>query len=106
MGFEKGNTYGKGRIRGSKNNATKDIKEAFKTLVENNLETLQEDLDTLDPKDRLRFILDLAGFVIPKMKATQIDATINEVEVPLFPDLETIFEMKEKDLNIIVNEQG
>ncbi|RLD26305.1 MAG: hypothetical protein DRI75_11990 [Bacteroidetes bacterium] len=61
MGFKKNNKLGKGRIKGSKN-STEVIKDTFKQLLEANLEGIQKDLDILDPKDRLNFLLQLAGY--------------------------------------------
>ena len=42
-------------------------------LVENNLGRLQNDLDELEPKDRLRFIIDLSKFILPQLQAVSID---------------------------------
>ena len=74
MRFDKGNTKGKGRPKGSKNKSTDNIKKAFHQLITDNLEVLQEDLDDLTPKDRLKTITDLAKYVIPIQK--QIDADV------------------------------
>ena len=71
MKFQKGNNLG-GRTPGAKNKTTETIRNAFNELLENNLSTLQKDLDSLEPKDRLKFIIDLSAFVIPKLKATEI----------------------------------
>jgi hypothetical protein len=63
-----------GRTTGNKSNTR--IKESFAELVENNLDRLQSDLDQLESKDRLRFILDLASYTIPKMRSVE---TSNEI---------------------------
>ena len=57
-----------GRPKGSANKATSKVRVAFTQLVENNIEKMQKDLDSLEPKDRLKLILDLASFIIPKLK--------------------------------------
>ena len=67
--FAEGNT---GRKAGSLNRATKDIRDAFTLLIENNIDTLQKDLDSLEPKERVKFMLDLASFIIPKMKSVDL----------------------------------
>lgn len=85
MAFKKNNKEGMGRVLGSTNKSTTQIKEAFADLIDNNLHRLQTDLDGLEGKDRLRFIIDLAGFIIPKLKAIDIkeDDAVNSGFTPL-----------------------
>ena len=64
-----GNT---GRLAGTPNKATTEIKEAFQMLLEDNLPTLQRDISSLEPKERVKFMLDLASFIIPKMKSVDL----------------------------------
>lgn len=71
--FKENNTYGKGRTKGSNNKVTLKIKEAFSDLLENNLSKLQDDLDELEPRDRLKMLIDLSGFILPRLKAIEID---------------------------------
>ena len=59
--------------KGVPNRATSDLREAFKQLVESNLPQMQSDLDSLEPKDRLKFILDLAKFILPTLQAVSVD---------------------------------
>ncbi len=75
MAFEKGNRLG-GRTHGAVGKVTTKIKEAFSELLENNLERLQDDLDSLEPKDRLKIILELASYTTPKLKAVEMKADI------------------------------
>ena len=70
-----GNT---GRKAGSLNRATKDIRDAFTLLIENNIDTLQKDLDSLEPKERVKLLLDMAQFVVPKMKSVDLKADKTE----------------------------
>ena len=69
--FAEGNT---GRKAGTPNKATKDIRDAFTLLIENNLSKLQEDLNGLEPKQRVKLLLDMAQFVVPKMKSVDLKA--------------------------------
>jgi inorganic triphosphatase YgiF len=73
--FAEGNT---GRKAGTPNKATTEIKEAFQMLLEDNLPTLQRDISSLEPKERVKFMLDLATFIIPKMKSVQVNDTSEE----------------------------
>jgi hypothetical protein len=58
--------------RSTPNKANAKVKEAFANLLENNLEGLQKDIDSLEAKDRLRFLIDLSAYVIPKLKAIEV----------------------------------
>jgi hypothetical protein len=64
-----------GRTPGTQNKTTKEIRETFKNLLENNLELIQEDLNELEPKDRLMFILKLTSFVIPTLRSIEVKET-------------------------------
>ena len=74
--FAEGNT---GRKAGTPNKATKDIRDAFTLLIENNIDTLQEDLNGLEPKQRVKLLLDMAQFVVPKLRS--IDLQTDEEEI-------------------------
>jgi hypothetical protein len=74
--FAEGNT---GRKAGSLNRATKDIRDAFTLLIQNNIDTLQKDLDSLEPKERVKLLLDMAQFVVPKLRS--VDLKTDEEEI-------------------------
>ena len=73
--FAEGNT---GRKAGSLNRATKDIRDAFSLLIENNIDTLQKDLDSLEPKERVKLLLDMAQFVVPKLRSVDLKSDVEE----------------------------
>jgi hypothetical protein len=75
MQFQKENTNGKGRILGSKNINTAEIRSAFQLLLENNIVQLQKDLLLLEPKDRVNSILSIAKFVLPTLKSVDLTDT-------------------------------
>lgn len=75
MRFKEGNA---GRPKGAKNKVTNDIKLKFETLLNDNLTTLQSDIDKMQPRWRVHYILELAKYVIPTLRATDIDLTTNE----------------------------
>lgn len=68
--FAKGN---KGKPKGAQTKTTKEIREYFKILLSNNLEKLESDIQELEPKERIKIILELSKFVIPTIKSQQID---------------------------------
>lgn len=62
-----------GRTKGIANKNTTEIREQFQKLVNSNLEQLNEDLQALKPLDRLKIIIDLAKFVVPTLKAVEVN---------------------------------
>ena len=67
-----------GRPIGSKNLASSQIRDTFQLLLENNIEKIQDDLNELEPKDRIKLLLDLSNFIIPKMKSVDLKADKKE----------------------------
>jgi hypothetical protein len=67
-----------GRIKGTPNKTTAEIREQFQLLIENNLTALENDLKELEPKDRIKAILDLSKFVLPTLKATELSTIIDD----------------------------
>jgi len=74
MGFEKNKNAinRKGRTPGVPNKDTTQIKAVFQLLLENNIDALQEDFEALQPAQRIKFLLEVASFIIPKMKSTEM----------------------------------
>ena len=62
-----------GTRKGVQNRTTQQVRKAFQLLVENNLPKMQKDLDSLEPKDRIKFILDMAKFILPQLQSISID---------------------------------
>ena len=63
-----------GRQKGTPNRTTKNIKEAINLIVSNNIDRLQDDIDSLEPKERIKVIIDFLPFVVPKLQSVQTDA--------------------------------
>jgi hypothetical protein len=68
-----------GRKVGTTNKDKTNVRAKFQLLVENNIDTLQSDLDSLKPFDRVKAIIDLSKFVLPTLKAIDYKNT-DEVE--------------------------
>lgn len=62
----------KGSRKGIPNKSTIEIKEAFQLLLSNNLEKLQNDLNEMKPSERFNAVIQLASYVLPKMKAIEL----------------------------------
>lgn len=65
--FEKGN---QGKPKGAKNKNTIIMRDRIQSLFDTNFETIQNDLESLEPKDRLKFLTDLMPYLMPKLQST------------------------------------
>ncbi len=77
MPFKKGHKLS-GSRKGSENKATKDIKEAYKQLIEKNLNNLTKwlkDIAAKDPAKAIYILSDLSEYVLPKLARSDIDIT-------------------------------
>ncbi|MFL9845131.1 hypothetical protein [Flavobacterium rhizosphaerae] len=63
-----------GRRKGTPNKTTAEIRSAFQCLVEDNLDTINKDLKIMEPEQRLKYIIDLAKFVVPQLKAIELSS--------------------------------
>lgn len=82
MAFKEGNNLG-GRTPGSKNKTTTEIRERFKLLIENNLDTIQADLESLEPEERLKILLSLSKFVLPTLRSTELTNDKEETTITI-----------------------
>ena len=64
---------GRGRPKGASNKSTETIKRSISMLLENNIDTVQSDLDEMQPRDRVNALLQFMKFVIPTQKAIELD---------------------------------
>lgn len=63
-----------GRPRGANNKTTTEMKRWIMQLLDDNREQMQQDLQNLEPKDRLMFLEKLMRYVVPPMSSTSEDA--------------------------------
>lgn len=61
-----------GRIKGTPNKVTGTLKNWITDLINSNRLQMENDLQKLDPKDRLIFLEKLMQYVIPKQAAQQV----------------------------------
>ena len=81
------------RPEGSKNKSTKQIRESIQQLVENNIESIQESLDSMNPKDKMKYIIDLLKLVLPTLRPVEYFNSTKE-NVPSI-DFGKLFNFKE-----------
>jgi hypothetical protein len=85
--FESGNP---GRPKGAKNKLNGQMRDLIQQLFDDNFDKIQEDLESLEAKDRLKFLTDLMPYLMPKLQSTTYSQKI---------DLES---MDEADLDILI----
>ena len=74
-----------GRPVGSKNKSTVLIKNTIASILDDNVELFKEKLLQLNDKDFVRAYMDLAKYVIPTMKAVEVN-DVSEDNVPAWID--------------------
>jgi len=85
-----------GRTKGAINKNTADIRAKFQLLIENNIGTIEKDIEALKPLDRLKVLIDLAKFVVPTLKAVEV----NDIsENDNFHPVKIVFQKYEPDTN-------
>ena len=72
-----------GRIKGTPNKVTAELREKISLLLENQFETFESELNNLKPKDKFEILIKLIPYVIPK----QLETT-NYNEIDLNADIE------------------
>ena len=81
MPFKPGHNLSKGRPMGSSNKSTEIVKKNVALLLENNIQIVQEDLDQMQPRDRVNALLQFMKFLIPTQKAIEVDNRISQEEM-------------------------
>jgi len=70
-----GKKYG-GRQKGTPNRMTKELRSVLKDILYQELEQIQEHLETLNSKERVELLIKLMPYILPKV--TTISHTTNE----------------------------
>ena len=79
MKFQENNSYGKGRKRGSKNKNSSALKEIVKKILFEDTGSIADDLNSLEPFQRLQIKSKLFNLVMPNMKAIEVnDVTVED----------------------------
>lgn len=73
----------KGRPKNSLNTTTKATKEVINQILEDNLQTIQEDLNQLKPYERIKVMLELMQYTTPKLKAVEVTEPTNKNFTPV-----------------------
>ena len=70
-----GKKYG-GRQKGTPNKLTKELRSVLKDILYQELEQIQEHLETLNSKERVELLIKLMPYALPKV--TSVSHTTNE----------------------------
>lgn len=82
MKFEKGHAKVGGRQLGSSNKASSDLKSRISQLIDEQFDSIVEDLKALDPKDRIAAYQRFVEYVLPKQREQKIDlSTLSDEQV-------------------------
>ena len=87
--FKKGEATG--RPKGAINHTTKNIKEAYQKLIENNLDNMQNWLNQIaedDPAKAINILMGLSEYVVPKLARAEINTTTTNAKPLLGAELE------------------
>ena len=77
MAFNKGKSGNpKGRPRGAKGKAPSALIDRVRLLIEANFDKLQNDLEALPPAERVRAIIKLLDYVLPKRSNIDVNGQI------------------------------
>ena len=72
MGLPKGKTNNiKGKPIGCTNKISYNLKETINDFLEKNFSKIENDFDKLQPRDRMKFYIDLLQYGVPKLQATE-----------------------------------
>lgn len=73
MARKKGTIKTGGREPGTPNRITGDLRAKIQSILNDNIDRVQDDLNSLDAKDRLQVLEKLLSYVLPKLQAQSID---------------------------------
>ena len=63
-----------GREQGTPNKLTKELRTALKNILANELENIPEQLNKLEPKDRLEILVKLLPYAVSKLESVNIES--------------------------------
>jgi len=67
-----------GRPKGVPNKVNASLREKITALIDKNWETVQNDLDSLEPKDRLNFMDKLLSYTLPKLQSVSVEGELEQ----------------------------
>jgi len=68
-----------GRVQGTPNRSTDELRQTIQSFIENNLENLQINFELLEAKDKLMFLEKMLQYSLPRLQATTL--TMDELHL-------------------------
>lgn len=65
-----------GRPAGTPNKITAGLREKIHSILSDNIDRVQDDLNELDPKDRLQILEKLLSYALPKLQSMDITSQL------------------------------
>jgi hypothetical protein len=75
MAFQKGHKLS-GSRKDKPNKATQSTREVFQLILDANAEQLMQDISEMEPRLRAKFLIDMAGFCVPRLTAVDLQAIV------------------------------
>ncbi|MEO2052733.1 MAG: hypothetical protein ABGX00_13295 [Allomuricauda sp.] len=69
--------------KGISNERSKKLKEKVDTLLEDNWEKFMEDLEQLEPKERMSLMIKLLDFVVPRLSRAHVEQDVKRVTIDM-----------------------
>jgi len=63
-----------GRMKGQLNKTSCDLKKIYLQILTNNIDKIQSDLNDLEPLNRIKILIQLSEFILPKMRSVDVVA--------------------------------
>ena len=82
MSFKPNNQRGKGRPKNSVNKVSALVKEAVSNILEEQQGVFLDRLEELSPKDYVTAYIGLMKFVVPTLKAQEMQVNLREQQAP------------------------
>ncbi len=84
MRFKKGQSGNpQGRPPGTANKTTEAIRATVNKFISDNLPNIQAEYENLEAKDKLEFLNKLLAYVLPKLQAVEMDATVQQAPIDI-----------------------
>jgi hypothetical protein len=62
-----------GRPKGVPNKLTKELRQSLKDVVSGHIEQIGQDLDKLEPRERLELLIKILQYILPKVEPLRSD---------------------------------
>ncbi len=68
-----------GRVQGVPNKLSGDLRSKIQQIINDNIESVQFDLDQLEPMQRLQIIEKLISYCVPKLQSQTLEIDMNNL---------------------------